>query len=146
MKKTREMRRAEKTYHAKKAATTSWKDPFEDDVESYKQLLLSKGIDPKHIMHFYKNGVITVTVFDFPEVEILSYRLNTEGKDIPWKIKQKIKERIGYGERWGFEAFPPDDQVVDAANLYWVFMPKEGATIEDLNFNRYRLYPRLYGG
>lgn len=146
MKKTREMRRAEKTFHAAKARKFSWDDTLEDDIEGCKELLLSKGVDPRNVKHFYKNGVISITVFEYPGGHtLLGFRQNTQDKDIPWRVKHVLKAAIGYGDRWGFEAFPPEDQLVDAANMYWVILPGENATLYDLNFRTYRLYPKLHG-
>lgn len=45
---------------------------------------------------------------------------------IPWDHLQEIKRVLGYGEREAFEVYPPDDQVVDRANMrhLWI-LPDE---------------------
>jgi len=146
MKRTREMRRLEKSYHAKKARTCSWEEPLEDQGDDYRASLIGKGINPKNLAHFYVNEVLTISVFKFPQVTMLGYRLNTQEKDIPWSVKNAIKAKIGYGDKWGFEAFPPEGCVVDGANMYWVFIPEEGATFVDVNFNNYNIFPKMCGG
>lgn len=145
MKKTRAMRKAEKNFHEKKAAKACWDDPLDDKTEDCRESLLGKGIDGRHI-EFHANEVLSVTIFKLPKATILGYRLNTQDKDIPWRVKHTIKEMLGYGDKWGFEAYPPACEVVDDANMYWVFIPAGDANIWDMNFNNYTLYPKLYGG
>lgn len=50
---------------------------------------------------------------------------NTGNTDIPWKEKQKIKNELFGPERVAIEVFPAESDLVDAANMYhlWV-MPK----------------------
>ena len=36
---------------------------------------------------------------------------------ITWDELQRIKSEIGYGDRWAVEIFPPDDKVINVANL-----------------------------
>lgn len=48
---------------------------------------------------------------------------NAEGTDIPWKEKQWIKDSLFGKDRVAIEVFPSQDRLVDAANMYhlWVF-------------------------
>lgn len=36
---------------------------------------------------------------------------------ISWDDMQRLKSECGYGDRWAVELFPPDDDVVDVANM-----------------------------
>ena len=58
---------------------------------------------------------------DWGEVEHAAFR-NLEGNDIPWAEKQKIKNEIFGPERIALEVFPKESELVDAANMYhlWV--------------------------
>lgn len=44
-------------------------------------------------------------------------------KDIPWKVKQEIKNELFGGKRTAIEVFPPEDRLVDACDIYhlWIF-------------------------
>ena len=48
---------------------------------------------------------------------------NVTGTDIPWKEKQKIKNELWGPEYTAIEVFPPESELVDAANMYhlWIF-------------------------
>lgn len=48
---------------------------------------------------------------------------NITGTDITWKEKQKIKNELWGPEYTAIEVFPPESELVDAANMYhlWIF-------------------------
>jgi len=48
---------------------------------------------------------------------------NAEGTEISWKDKQWIKDSLFGKDRMAIEVFPSDNRLVDAANMYhlWVF-------------------------
>lgn len=62
---------------------------------------------------------------DWGEVEHAAIR-NLESTDIPWQEKQRIKNELFGNERIAIEVFPKKSELVDAANMYhlWI-MPKE---------------------
>ncbi|MBU5670269.1 DUF7694 domain-containing protein [Paenibacillus brevis] len=47
---------------------------------------------------------------------------NTDSTDIPWAEKQRIKNELLGKERIAIEVFPKESELVDAANMYhlWV--------------------------
>lgn len=50
---------------------------------------------------------------------------NAFGCDIPWREKQRIKNEI-FGEEYGaIEVFPEESKLVDAANMYHIWILKE---------------------
>jgi hypothetical protein len=48
---------------------------------------------------------------------------NVSGGDIPWREKQKIKNELWGKEYTAIEVFPKESELVDAANMYhlWIF-------------------------
>jgi hypothetical protein len=42
--------------------------------------------------------------------------------DITWDDLQRLKGEVGYGDRCAVELFPPDDQVVNVANMRHLFI------------------------
>lgn len=44
---------------------------------------------------------------------------------IPWHVLQRLKAECGRGDQWAVECFPPDDQVVDVANMRHLFLLPE---------------------
>lgn len=51
---------------------------------------------------------------------------NVDSTDIPWAAKQRIKNELFGRERTAIEVFPAESQLVDAANMYhlWVLPEK----------------------
>lgn len=50
-------------------------------------------------------------------------RRNDSEKITEWHTLQDIKNRICGDNETAIQVFPPKDQLVDAANLYWLFIP-----------------------
>ena len=50
---------------------------------------------------------------------------NAGGTDIPWSDLQWIKDQLAGSNRVAFQAYPPKDELVDAAPMYhlWVLPP-----------------------
>jgi len=41
---------------------------------------------------------------------------------ISWDRLQAIKHQIGFGDRWAVELYPPEDQVINVANMRHLFL------------------------
>lgn len=139
--RSRALRRAEKNYHKTLAAKSRWDDQLEDRTVEYKKKMLDGGVDPRTIVYWGANNVLSVGVHKVKAGLVMSFRLNTQGKDIPWAVKTYFKNLLGYENRWGFEAFPPPGHTTDAANMYWISMPDEPKP--DLHINFSELFPKL---
>ena len=52
---------------------------------------------------------------------------NTEGTDISWKEKQWIKDSLFGEDKTAIEVFPSKDRLVDAVNMYhlWIFKDRK---------------------
>ena len=48
---------------------------------------------------------------------------------ITWDELQEIKNAIGYGNSYAIEIYPPDDEVVNVANMRHLWIPKEKINI-----------------
>lgn len=49
-----------------------------------------------------------------------------------WAIKQRIKNELAGPERLAFEIYPPVSELVDGADMYWLWIMPEG---EKMPFN-----------
>ncbi len=51
------------------------------------------------------------------------------GKDwaegITWDELQRLKTEVGYGDRWAVEVYPPDEEVINDANMRHLWLLKE---------------------
>jgi hypothetical protein len=54
---------------------------------------------------------------------------NSNETDIPWAVKQKIKDQIFGYQAAAVEVFPPKDELVDNANMYHLWILPEGFTL-----------------
>lgn len=54
------------------------------------------------------------------------YRHGTGWDDrITWDELQAIKRQIGFGDRWAYEVFPPDNDLVNVANMRHLWIPDD---------------------
>lgn len=65
-------------------------------------------------------------------LSIVSVVLSADGSwqdGITWDQLQKIKSDVGFGDSWAVEVFPPNDEVVNVANIrhLWVIPAPEFA-------------------
>lgn len=51
---------------------------------------------------------------------------NVASSDIPWRDKQKIKNELFGQDRTAIEVFPTEEDLVDAANMYHLWIFKKG--------------------
>ena len=137
--RTRTERRLAKKYHRKKAQKSNWKDEMEDGTLGWIELIKKRGFEPVDFKKFVSNDVLSITICENEERVILGFRLNTEDKDIPWRVKQYWKNRLGYGYLFGYEAYPNDGDLFDTANMYWMVIPKEPISLLNLNDN-FKIY------
>lgn len=66
---------------------------------------------------------------DWGPVMHLAVRRHTAKADIPWADKQRIKDHVAGPERVAVEVFPPRSELVDAANMYHLWVMPEGFTL-----------------
>lgn len=98
--------------------------PWEDRT----QLVLEHGENPA-LVRAGLNRTLSVQVFeyaDYPGWTVLTIRRHDGGNQHPgWRAMQAIKNHWCGLERWGYEAFPPEVELVDNHNLWhiWVGPP-----------------------
>ncbi len=44
---------------------------------------------------------------------------------ITWDQIQEIKSHLGYGDKWAVECYPPDDYIVNVANMRHIWLLEE---------------------
>lgn len=87
---------------------------------------------PINAIAVYRNNAFLVQIFE--EANTLRMTVNrTEllgwdgerplWKDgITWDELQRLKAEAGFGNRWAVEIFPPDDRIVNVANMRHLFL------------------------
>lgn len=104
-------------------------------VEKYKLA----GKDFSKVRAFYHNSIYSVQVYKAHSGGFLmGIRRNDESTEVPWAHKQRIKNEIFGEEVVAVEVFPPVSELVDAANLYWLWT-MEAEVFQDYNFKGFRL-------
>lgn len=80
----------------------------------------------------YVNGKYSVQVrtvqTPWGDVEHAVIR-NTGGTDIPWAEKQQIKNELFGPERVAIEVFPAESELIDAANMYHIWVLPAGTKL-----------------
>ena len=110
---------------ARKMAENAWQ-PFEAvDLEKQEN-------PPKGISAAYRNNLYSVQVYPhtttFGPVELLAIRahVQTNSHRMTWATKQRIKNEIMGPERTAVEVYPPVSELVDSADMYWLWVIPEG--------------------
>lgn len=68
-------------------------------------------------------GIRTVEDWDEAEGVLQVSIMRVDGKPgVPWPDKQRIKDELVGEGRLAIEVFPPKDQLVDPANLYYLWV------------------------
>lgn len=93
----------------------------------------------KHrILSYDKNNIYSAQVLKVDSGKLLGIRRHDQSTDIPWSHKQRIKNEIMGPESQGIEIFPPNDELIDGANMFWVWFP-------DNKLSGFELGPALRG-
>lgn len=74
-----------------------------------------------NIKGFFVNNIYSVQIFISPNGYMMGIRRNDESTDVPWDHKQKIKNELFGEDETAIEVFPSTDQLVDQANMYWLW-------------------------
>lgn len=81
----------------------------------------SRGQDRDRLIKFYKNNIYSAQVIKYNEFLLLGIRRHDESVNISWADKQRIKNDIIGSDITCVEAFPKIFDLVDAANMYWLW-------------------------
>lgn len=86
-------------------------------------------VDGYHRVRVLRNRQFLVQVFEDGGTVRLSVnrtewdeRRNSWREDISWDDLQRLKREAGYGDKCAVEIYPPDDEVVNVANMRHLFL------------------------
>lgn len=99
--------------------------------DDWVQLELPAGARPAHLTAAWRNRHFLVQIFDDPNgytrlsvnrTSLLAGRDASWVDGITWDELMAAKAAVGYGDAWCAEAYPPDADVVNVANLRHLFV------------------------
>lgn len=121
----RQMRRAGKSIHKKQIASFLSKNEWgewEDMTFPMRNKFMIAGKKTDKFIGFFKNNIYSVQIYKSKnDKRFMGIRRHDESIDIPWKDKQKIKNELIGPEFEMVEVFPNVDQLVDQANMFWLW-------------------------
>lgn len=126
MHKNRQQRRAEKSAFKKQIKHSEF-DAFENQTERARELMSKCRIG--EFQGFYVNSIYSVQKYKRNSFTLLGIRRHDQASVCPWPHKQRIKNEIVGEDASAIEIFPPQSEVVDSANMYWLWC---GEKIDDL--------------
>lgn len=124
MMKNRHQRRAERSQFKKELRTAVF-DTWEDKTLDFVLLLKSEGRPTDKILFFKKNSIYTVQAFRYGENIVFGIRRHDQGTNVGWADKQRVKNELFGPNVQAIEFFPPESELVDDANIYWLWIPKD---------------------
>ena len=95
-------------------------DKFQN-ITSFEAVKRFSKIKIGEFVGFYKNSIYSVQVWKRDDVHLLGIRRHDQKASCPWSHRQKIKNEILGNDYCAIEFMPPQDEVVDDANMFWIF-------------------------
>jgi len=116
----RQQRRAGQAHHKralKRAIFDEWEDMTAEALG--KEWPISMGT----LNGFHKNSIYSVQTYLREDGMLLAgVRRHDQGTDCPWAHKQRIKNELFGKSSCAVEVFPPCSELVDDANIYWLWV------------------------
>lgn len=117
----------------KKQLRTAIFDEFEDQTEIAREKFSQCRIGK--YSGFFVNSIYSVQKYEKNGVYLLGIRRHDESVNVSWRDKQKIKNAILGKNGVAIEFFPPEEELTDSANMFWLWYG------EDIN----NVYNRIGG-
>lgn len=124
----RAQRRFSKKFYSKQLKKAAF-DDFQE-VPEFKERVKHSSLSMKN---FLRNSIYSVQIFETSNFYLAGIRRHDEKPGVPWSHKQRIKNEIFGKEFLGIEVFPPEQLLVNAANIYWIWVQKYLG--ENISFN-----------
>lgn len=112
---------------AKEAAKSGWGEWIECLSD------IPKASLPEGIVVAWKNNVFTVQMYLYEDAAVsgvftvFGIRRHDKSPTISWDDLMRIKNEIAGVDRWAMEMYPPQDQLVDVANMRWLWCGPKGS-------------------
>lgn len=89
---------------------------------------------PPGLVQAFRNNLYSVQVFQRKMnnseqlAALLGIRahVSSMSSKMTWAVKQRIKNELAGPERLAFEVYPPVSELVDEADMYWLWIMPEG--------------------
>lgn len=81
---------------------------------------------------FYKNSIYSIQIYVRHGVRFAGIRRHDEKASCPWIHRQKIKNFIFGNEAVAVEYMPPEDELIDQANMFWIYCSDEIKEVYDM--------------
>jgi hypothetical protein len=131
----RQMRRAAQKYHRKEVfksiSSGQWGEWEDITLEAIMKIA---HMPEKHrLLNFEKNNIYSAQVIQYSDKKLLGIRRHDQSTDIPWSHKQRIKNEIFGHDVQAIEIYPPEGDLIDGANMYWLWIMDKPLSGFELN-------------
>lgn len=140
----RQQRRSAQKIHSvevKKAIKSNSVGPWVNVTPDFIQKRQEAGKDIHRTLFFVKNEVFSVQAYKQDSGAILAgVRRHDISTSVTWQDKQKIKNDLFGPETQALEVYPRESQLVDDANMYWLWiLPCEDEIFKLCDLNKARM-------
>lgn len=94
-----------------------WEDRVTELVDKHRQ----NGKTGENIRAFMVNNIYSVQIFASGKGLLMGIRRNDQSTEVSWSHKQRIKNELLGESLTAIEVFPAVDQLVDQANMFWLW-------------------------
>lgn len=133
----RHQRRASKSFYSKELRKATF-DEFEKVTVGFIEQRRKRGKTSENVFGFFKNSIYSVQIFKYGETHLMGIRRHDEKIMNSWSHAQKIKDELLGEDFFGIQVFPKTKDLIDQANMYWLFCC-DGELDPELNLGNYKL-------
>ena len=105
-----------------------------EDITLEAIMRLADKPERNRLLNYEKNNIYSIQIIQSEAGKLLGIRRHDQSTDIPWSHKQRIKNEIFGCESQAIEIFPPQDVLIDGANMFWLWIldtPVSGCSLKD---------------
>lgn len=120
----RKQRRAGQSIHEKEVKKAFLANDWGiwEDITNLFKLKMGDRPESFRMKKYVKNNIYSVQLIDSKDGLLIGIRRHDQSIDVPWAHKQRIKNEIMGPEFQAIEVFPKVSELVDDANMYWIWI------------------------
>ena len=93
-----------------------------EDITSDFMFKMGDRPESSRMKRYLKNNIYSAQIIDTSEGLLIGIRRHDQSTDVPWSHKQRIKNEVLGEEFQAIEVFPKTSELVDDANMYWLWV------------------------
>lgn len=105
-----------------------------EEITSECYLKLAEKPEIHRLKSYWKNNIYSAQIIRTEKGCVIGIRRHDQSTEVPWAHKQRIKNELFWKGAQAVEIFPPEDELIDGANMFWLWVlekPIEGCDLKE---------------